>query len=258
MSIRIPSSKILEAARTKIGCKYVLGAKVDATNAAWPGPFDCAEFTKWAVFQATGCLYGTSNDSAKTLAEVAQADGYTGHYAKKAQAVGKIVSVETACRVRGALILRVPGGSGTGGHIVISDGNGGTVEAMGSDYGVLAAKASNRRWDYGILPVLVNPAGVGVDVAWETGSAVVFEPPRWGSILRVGSEGKEVLALQKALNKLSASGLVLIPNAPLDEDGDFGGETRKAVVAFQKHVGIEVDGEVGDDTRGKLKTLGVL
>src|SRR5207245_9416403 len=50
----------------------------------------------------------------------------------------------------GAVVLRNPQ-PGTNGHIAISDGRGGTVEAHSARTGVIASTVSGRRWDTGIL-----------------------------------------------------------------------------------------------------------
>src|SRR5262249_53454021 len=49
-----------------------------------------------------------------------------------------------------AAVLRIPR-AGALGHVVISDGAGGTVEAHSTRRGVIASTLSDRRWDMGIL-----------------------------------------------------------------------------------------------------------
>ena len=65
-------------------------------------------------------------------------------------------------------------------------------------------------------------------------------------ILKRGSRGAEVTALQKQLLKLGYS----VGNA--GADGDFGAQTEKAVKSFQRSNQIKIDGEVGQDTQRLL------
>lgn len=68
------------------------------------------------------------------------------------------------------------------------------------------------------------------------------------AVLKKGSKGPEVSALQKKLNLYK-------PSFNLDTDGDFGQGTHNAVVAFQKEVGLVADGIVGNGTADKLDRL---
>ena len=63
------------------------------------------------------------------------------------------------------------------------------------------------------------------------------------SILRLGSSGPRVIALQKALNNK------LRPPANLAGDGRFGSLTRAAVVRFQRDKWLVEDGEAGPATQ---------
>ena len=64
--------------------------------------------------------------------------------------------------------------------------------------------------------------------------------------LERGDTGSEVLALQKALNKLGFS---------LKEDGNFGSGTLNAVLALQRKYGLQADGIVGGKTRALIDSL---
>jgi hypothetical protein len=61
-----------------------------------------------------------------------------------------MISIEQAARTPGAVVLRIPQ-VGASGHVVLSDGESGTVEAHSSIDGVIHASLSNRSWDMGIL-----------------------------------------------------------------------------------------------------------
>lgn len=64
-------------------------------------------------------------------------------------------------------------------------------------------------------------------------------------MLKLGSRGEDVSALQKDLNAKTGS--------KLDVDGIFGPKTLKAVQQMQKGANIDVDGVVGPQTSGKLQ-----
>src|SRR5436189_6367945 len=116
--------RILQLGRKHIGEPYVLGALAPKDNPKWKGPWDCAELASWLVFQAAGVLYGCASDSN----DPASADAYTGYWARDAERLGVRISVEQAAQTPGVAVLRSPR-PGAVGHIAISDGRGGTVEA---------------------------------------------------------------------------------------------------------------------------------
>lgn len=63
-------------------------------------------------------------------------------------------------------------------------------------------------------------------------------------LLKLGSVGQDVIELQQKLEKKG-----FLPGAI---DGDFGENTRQAVIAFQRSVGLKDDGIVGTNTRTAL------
>jgi N-acetylmuramoyl-L-alanine amidase len=71
------------------------------------------------------------------------------------------LTVEQAKRTRGALLFRQRGG-GANDHVVISLGDGHTIEAMGRAYGVRIGVVAGRDWTSGgYVPGLhVNPPSV--------------------------------------------------------------------------------------------------
>lgn len=73
--------------------------------------------------------------------------------------------------------------------------------------------------------------------------------PVTGRILRVGSQGEDVAAVQRQLNTVGRS----LPSIPtLTVDGAFGTRTRDAVSIFQAIFGLASDGVVGNATRTRL------
>lgn len=65
--------------------------------------------------------------------------------------------------------------------------------------------------------------------------------------LEFGCKGEDVVALQTNLKALGFNPGVI--------DGDFGKNTKKAVIAFQKAYGLAVDGIVGPKTQAKIQQL---
>jgi len=112
-------------------------------------------------------------------------------------------------------------------------GNDTVIEAKGTAYGVVTSKLSH--WDeWGEL--------TGVDYTNEGSETVVAS-------LRKGDKGEDVRVLQ---NKLLALGYSL---PKYGADGSYGTETTAAVMAFQKDMGLLVDGICGPITQAALESI---
>lgn len=226
---------LLRLARRHAGEPYVLGALAPKNNRQWCGPWDCAEFASWLVYQVAGRLYGCHRNAGKP----ASADAYTGYWARDAEKLGKKIPWEEAARTAGAMVLRVPR-QGARGHIVISDGQGGTVEAHSPQRGVIAYTLSGRRWDMGVLVP-------GIRYRRRRAKARVA-PPRTViyRLRRPLMRDPTVKKIQQALKRAGFH--------PGTIDGVFGEMTQAAVVALQAARGLAPDGEVGPLT---ARALGV-
>jgi len=53
---------LVDLARQHLGEPYVFGSLAPKNNAAWKGPWDCAEFASWVLFQVAGILYSCNRD----------------------------------------------------------------------------------------------------------------------------------------------------------------------------------------------------
>lgn len=117
-------------------------------------------------------------------------------------------------------------------HIGLYIGNDTVIEAKGTQYGVVTSKLSH--WDeWGELK--------GVNYDDTTGDAGGTQTM---TLLKNGSRGDAVSALQETLNKIGFDcGNV---------DGIFGTKTENAVRAFQTAKGLKVDGIAGKDTLDAL------
>lgn len=222
---------MLALARTRIGEKYV-NFLVPKNDPNWHGPWDCAEFMSWLVYQTGAVLYGCIDDAQ----DPATADAYTGAWQRDAGRKGTRIDAATAAATPGAMLLRYPPVPGTMGHIVLCDGTGGTVEAKGSRWGVCADKVSGRRWDIGVLiPGFSYPAATGFKLL---GPAKLY---------RQGGTGMDPVTIRAIQRALARAGFDRGPG-----DGIFGGHTTRAVGAFQAVNRLVVDGEVGDRTARAL------
>ena len=86
---------------------------------------------------------------------------------------------------------------------------------------------------------------VGSGIRAEITAAVHAKEENEQSILKLGSKGAAVKTLQENLNALGYN-----TGTP---DGQFGSETQKGVVRFQKTYGLFADGQVGPETRNAIE-----
>ncbi|MFL9829157.1 hypothetical protein, partial [Rhodoplanes sp. SY1] len=161
--------------------------QVPKDDADWKGPWDCAEFISWLVYQESGILYGCVDNRAPP----AEADAYTGAWRRDAERHGIMVSVEKAASTVGGIVLRFPP-PGAMGHIALCDGKGGTVEAKGKKFGVVADKVDGRTWHTGILIR-------GIDYGETTGTVSVRPAADIYSRSAVNMDRAVVAEIQKAL-----------------------------------------------------------
>lgn len=131
--------QLIELANKHRGEKYVFGARVNFKNPNYKGPWDCAEFISWAVYQVSGLLVGVKND-----------DSYTGYWKDEIGRNCTQISVSEAKNTAGAVFLRFPTKLRSG-HIAFSDGKGKTIEAMDSMNGVRKGNVDGRDWDTALL-----------------------------------------------------------------------------------------------------------
>lgn len=222
---------MVELARQHIGEEYQ-NVLVPKNNANWRGPWDCAEFMSWLVFQEAGVLYGCFDSEANP----ALVEAYTGAWKTDSANRGIRISASKAAAIVGGFLLRFPPAPGKMGHIAICDGQGGTVEAKSRREGVVADTVHGRRWDTGIL---VPGVTYNQDV-----ESIPLGPVR---VVRMGANNDPAVVrnIQRALDAAGIdSGGV---------DGKYGPKTTAAVAAFQRLNGLVVDGEVGPQTARALE-----
>ncbi len=224
---------LVRRAQVHIGEEYrnVLVPKDDPN---WKGPWDCAEFMSWLVYQEAGKLYGCVDNNGKP----AQVEAYTGAWRDDVERLGIRVSVDKAAATVGGILLRYPPSPGAMGHIALCDGNGGTIEAKGKQFGVVADSVHGRRWDTGVLI-----PGISYD---DDDDIAVREPALIYRRNAPNMDPAVIAAIQRALaDRGFFAGTA---------DGRFETETEAGVIAFQRREGLVVDGEVGPNTAAALGT----
>jgi peptidoglycan hydrolase-like protein with peptidoglycan-binding domain len=92
--------------------------------------------------------------------------------------------------------------------------------------------------------VFLSPDGIVGPLTWQ---ALYTEAPVNMPVLRFGSSGKAVATVQEVLRISQQYGGKV--------DGDFATLTEKAVRAFQKSFGIQVDGIVNQETWAALSQI---
>ncbi len=226
---------LLALARSHIGEKYDF-VTVPKNNPNWKGPWDCAEFASWLVYQEAHILYGCTDDHAPA----AVAEAYTGGWKIDSLQIGRRIPAEEAAKTVGAFLLRYPPTAGSMGHIAVSDGHGGTVEAKGHAYGVVADTVHGRQWDTGVLVP-------GIQYNRTAGSIDIVTPSALYAVGAANMNAAKVMEIQRAV---AAKGF-----DPGPIDGQFGLNTAAAVAAFQRSHGLVSDGQVGLQTAGVLGIL---
>lgn len=223
---------LLELARQHIGEKYD-NVLVPKNNANWTGPWDCAEFMTWLVFQTAGFLYGCLDNNAKPDG----ADAYTGAWRDDSNRLGRRVPYQRAAAIVGGIVLRYPPRPGRMGHIALCDGTGGTVEARGHELGIAVGTVHMRRWNTGVLVP-------GIQYDEDVTPIDVVRPP---SIYHINAPNVDLSAVRDIQRALAVFGI-----DPGPVDGIYGPKTTAAVAAFQQLKGLVVDGEVGPVTAQAL------
>lgn len=163
-------------------------------------------------------------------------------------------TIDSLPDVPGVILYHV-NSSGTMTHTGVYVGNGYAVEARAAKYGVVKTVVKNRSWTHwaalpGVLTGEVVTAKPAVKTeSTSTATAAPSTAPKASEVitmttLRNGSKGTQVRVLQWLLNENGYNAGTV--------DGIFGANTQKAVKAFQKARGLEVDGVVGKNTWTKL------
>ena len=129
------------------------------------------------------------------------------------------------------------------GHVGVYLGDGLVAEERGINYGCIISKIGDVKWKYGLTFTWINydiQTPVKTEEITYKGSNPYKEPT---AILRKGSTGTGVKWLQWELNEAGYK---------LTVDGNFGDNTYKWLIAFQKSAKLAADGVCGSATRKAL------
>lgn len=140
-------SDVLEIGQSRLGQKYVFGARAPLDNPNWNGPWDCAEYISWCVYQAYGLIFGAGK-----VTKPSKAEPYSGYWYDDAIRRGTPIAWQDALTIPGAVLVRRPA-PGKIGHVAFSLGDGErTLEARGAKFGVNAFEGARARsWTLGCL-----------------------------------------------------------------------------------------------------------
>ena len=126
----------------RIGDLYVFGAAVPKDHPNWIGPWDCAEFVAWGIYQVSGRVVGCRRGRAPNGKNYD--NGYTGYFAQDLPNVATQIDEHEAASLVGAIALRNPGSAV--GHIAVSRGANRTIEAHSTNRGVVSDQINGRTW----------------------------------------------------------------------------------------------------------------
>jgi hypothetical protein len=245
--------QLLQLASAQIGKPYVYGVEVNLDDPS-PTTFDCSELVQWACH--------------RLAVQPEMPDGSWIQYVHCRQNA-RALSVDEAIRTRGALLFTNRDANGAPvdpadandhpaqGHVGFSLGNGFTVEAMGTKWGVVQGQAGGRTWTQGgLIPGVEYGAASAVAPPAPAPVTPVKDPDH--PYVQLGAKGASVEKMQHLLLSVGAHSM-----GKLTANGTFSELTDIAVRLFQWYVkayfdpAMVVDGQCGPVTWSWLEKLSV-
>lgn len=138
----VPIESIVQMALSQEGDDYIFGAEASPSDTD-PEAFDCSELIQWSC--------------GRCAVDPSMPDG-SWYQARHSRNYGLLTTVDKAIVTRGALLFKFSGDPFTGGrptnaHVALSLGDGTTMEARSSRYGVGTFTAIGRGWTHaGLIP----------------------------------------------------------------------------------------------------------
>jgi hypothetical protein len=243
---------VVALALAQKGDQYVANAQNDPGNPD-PSQWDCSELVRWACARAG--VQPTMPDGSWI-----QQRWCAEH--------GQLLSVDQAIATRGALLFNHRDAAGNPvdpgatcppkAHVAISLGDGTTIEAMGTAYGVKVGQAGGNRFTAGgLIPgCSYGPQQQPKPPQQQPQQQGQPTPRTDKPYLVKGATGSAVAEMQQLLITLGVGGL-----AQFGATGNFLDVTFDAVTQFQQQVrqqrdpSMVVDGECGPVTWGWLYFL---
>lgn len=233
-------------ALSQTGDRYIYGAETKLDDPD-PDAFDCSELTQWAAHRAGVDIPDGAFPQFQAL-----------------QKAGTTMSVEQALRTKGALLFRfssVDGGNPTEAHVAISLGDGRTIEARGSQYGVGTFDANTIRFNYaGTIPQLSGPGtgtGFAASAAQDFGPAVDTDADGLidGRERAMGTDASKADTDGDGLSDGYEAARLRTSGAKADTDGDgIGDAFELAAGSDPNNPDSDRDGIVDGDTSSPLDT----
>lgn len=229
----VTGNDLKRLAESRLGQKYV-NVLVPKNNPDWHGPWDCAEFASWVVYQKTGRLYGCTDNSGNP----ATVEAYSGAWGRDSRngTLQPVYQAE-ANVTAGVLLIRNPPMPGKMGHVGISDGVGKMIEAAGVGLGVRRGLIEGRLWHHCVLIPDVTYRATGEPIA----------PKPLPYLLQLEDPWVSGPLVRKVQIALKAAGF-----NPGPIDRQYGPNTVAAVFAFQRSKRLVGDGIVGPKTANRL------
>jgi cell wall-associated NlpC family hydrolase len=224
-------SDLLDLLDSQEGDKYIFGSSASPSESD-PAAFDCSHLIYWGC-QRLG---------------ISIPDGSWRQYQYCVEH-GTVLSIEQAIRTPGALLFYFEGDPmqaerPRNAHVAVSHGDGTTIEARSSKYGVGTFRAHGRRWSHAAtIPSLTS------DVTGPIARRDVDIHVQLSKVSRHGRKrGKDVRTVQSLLHARGFGEIVG------EIDGVFGKQTDKALRRFQRRAQVADTGVTDADTWSALLT----
>ena len=208
------AADVTRLALTQRGDPYVFGAEA-RTSDPNPDAFDCSELVEW-VCHRLGLVMPDGSKNQKAFC------------AEKRT----LVSLAKGISTQGALLFRM---TGSPTHVAFSLGNGSTMEAKGSRYGVNVFDARNRNWTHAaLIPGVIYAAPPVLKAqrhpAWP--GRFLTQPPRM-----------KMTELERAwVKRMQARGWAI------KDTGFFDAQAEAILRKFQEEKKLKVDGILGEQS----------